>query len=129
MGATPLHYACASGNAHAVRLLLQHGADRYATLKDGRSALDLCSNRVVRRVLFPLSDAVAAACREEGDTGSLGILGRASRLEALLQGTEDRTIGAAAGPLGTGWEFGSSMAAVNLLLSTGAEINSGAGVR
>jgi len=128
MGGTPLHYACSVGNAHAVRLLVQHGANRHGALKDGRTALDLCSNRVVRRVLVPLSDAVAAACRDEGDTGSMGMLGRTSRLEALLRGVgQDGQFNASV--LGEEEQARSSMAAVNLLLSTGEEINRGAGVQ
>jgi len=147
-GATPLHYACACGDAHAVRMLLQHKANRDARTKDGRTPLDVCSNRVVRRVLFPLSDAIAAACRAEGDSGSLGLLDRTSRLESLLHGTESmRSGGMAAGydsTLGGSTRSGfrgdgtriedgpggfEAMATVHMLIATGEEVNSGAGVR
>jgi ankyrin repeat protein len=52
-GETPLHKAAWRGSAECVQLLLQLGADPTARNADGKTPLDLCRVRDVRRLLVP----------------------------------------------------------------------------
>jgi ankyrin repeat protein len=60
--ATPLVYATVAGDLRAIRCLIEHGADTFASTADGLSVLDCASNRVVRAALVPLTNAVQSAC-------------------------------------------------------------------
>ena len=76
-GRTALHVAARAGNPHALRLLLEYGADRTLRDHEGRTAqqhaeqlelmpqrqqcLDLCSGTTYVEVLHPYEDQLAAA--------------------------------------------------------------------
>ncbi len=51
-GFTPLLYACQKGHVHLVETLLQLGANRDAQSNDGRSALELTNNIVIRGLVM-----------------------------------------------------------------------------
>ncbi|KAH6880835.1 ankyrin repeat-containing domain protein [Thelonectria olida] len=55
-GRTPLHYACASGEAESVALLLKHGADVNAVDSDGCTLLHACAQATAEQQIWDLQD-------------------------------------------------------------------------
>ncbi|KAM0431479.1 hypothetical protein ACHAPT_005457 [Fusarium lateritium] len=55
-GRTPLHYACASGEAESVALLLKHGGDVNAVDSEGSTLLHACAESTTEQKIWDLQD-------------------------------------------------------------------------